>query len=381
MFLSRMKGMINLTEVDTTDRQSVGQFLAVPFHIYRDIPQWVPPLATDAARMLDRKRHPFYRHSDAAFFVAVKEGRAAGRVAVLDNRHYNDFNKERAAFFYLFESEDDADVAATLFDAAFTWARRRGLNKVIGPKGFTALDGMGLLARGFEHRPAFGIAYNPPYYPALAEGVGFIRQGDVVSGYLNPATPFPARVDELAELVKRRRGLSILRFKTRRELRAIVPSLRALYNSSIQGTTGNVPLTEDEIKTMADQLAWFADPRLIKIVMKGDELVGFVFAYPDISAAVQRSRGQFLPFGWADMLLELRRTKWVNVNGAGITEKYRGLGGTALLFSELRKSVIECGYQHADIVQIGVENEKMQREMRDLGIDFYKTHRVYERPL
>jgi hypothetical protein len=71
----------------------------------------------------------------------------------------------------------------------------------------------------------------------------------------------------------------------------------------------------------------------------------------------------------------------VNVNGAGIIEKYRGLGGTALLFSELYKSVNEAGYEHADIVQIGVENAKMQREMRDFGIDLYKTHRVYERAL
>jgi hypothetical protein len=129
---------------------------------------------------------------------------------------------------------------------------------------------------------------------------------------------------------------------------------------------------------------WFADPRLIKIVMTAerDEPVGFLFAYPDISAAVQRTKGQLFPFGWIDLLLELRRTKWININGAGIVEKYRGLGGTALLFSEMHKSVVEAGrFEHADIVQIGVENDKMQREMRDLGIDFYKTHRMYQRSL
>lgn len=376
-----MKVMISLIDVQTTDRRRVKQFLEVPFRIYRDIPQWVPPLATDAARMLDRQRHPFYRHSDAAFFLVEKDGQLAGRIAVLDNSNYNAFNHERTAMFYLFESEDDSNVAAALFDGAFTWARARGLNKIIGPKGFTALDGMGMLVRGFEHRPAFGIAYNLPYYTRLVEGIGFTAQGEVVSGYMNPRTPFPPRIDELAALVKRRRGLEVVRFTSRRELRRIVPALRQLYNSALSGTTGNVPLSDDEVDMMADQLSWFADPRLIKVVMKGNELVGFVFAYPDISAAVQRAHGRMLPFGWAGMLIELRRTRWVNVNGAGITEKYRGLGGTALLFSELRQSVVECGYQHADIVQIGVENEKMQREMRDLGIDFYKTHRLYQRPL
>jgi hypothetical protein len=106
-----------------------------------------------------------------------------------------------------------------------------------------------------------------------------------------------------------------------------------------------------------------------------------LFAYPDISAAIQRTRGRILPLGWIDLLLELRRTKWVNINGAGIVEKYRGLGGTALLFSEMHKSVFEGGFEHADVVQVGMENDKMQRELRDLGIDFYKTHRIYQRVL
>lgn len=373
--------MIRLLEVDTDNRSHVRQFLDLPFHLYRDIPQWVPPLATDAARMLDRRRHPFYKHSAAAFFIALQGERPAGRIAVLDNQHYNSYNHERSAFFYLFECVDHVEVARALFDATFSWARGRKLDKIMGPKGFMALDGMGMLVKGFEHRPAFGVAYNPAYYQTLVESAGFQWKGDLVSGYMNPAMPFPERVDQLAELVQRRRGLRVVRFKSRRELRHIVPALRDLYNNSLGGTTGNTPLTDDEVTAMAGQLEWFADPRLIKIVMKGDELVGFLFAYPDISAAVQRVGGRFLPFGWADMLLELRRTRWVNVNGAGIVERYRGLGGTALLFSEMRKSVIECGYHHADIVQIGVENEKMHREMRDLGIVFHKTHRIYERAL
>jgi hypothetical protein len=133
---------------------------------------------------------------------------------------------------------------------------------------------------------------------------------------------------------------------------------------------------------MADQLEWFADPGLIKIVMKGEELVGFLLAYPDISAALQRTRGRVFPLGWLDWLIEMRRTPWININGAGIVERYRGLGGTALLFSELYKSVAaNPRYRYADIVQISTANDRMQRELRALGIDFYKLHRMYRREL
>jgi hypothetical protein len=373
---------MNVIQIDTSNRRQVREYLALPERIYRNTPQWVPPLEMDARRMLDRRRHPFYRHSEAAFFLAVDEhGQAVGRVAALDNRHYNEFNHEQTAFFYLFECEDDSAAAQGLFEAAFTWAQGRGLNRMLGPKGFTTLDGMGLLVKGFEHRPAFGIPYNPPYYPLLIEQNGFEPVGDIVSGYLNPQKPFPEKIHQLAEIVQKRRGLRVAQFRRRRDLLAIVPRLKEMYNAAIEGTSGNVPLTDDEAQTMADQLAWFADPRLIKIVMKDDEPVGFLFAYPDVSAAVQRCRGRLFPLGWLDILLEMKRTRWVNINGAGMIEKYRGLGGTALLFSELHKSVIAGGFEHADIVQVGAENDKMQRELRDLGIEFYKTHRLVQRSI
>jgi len=114
-------------------------------------------------------------------------------------------------------------------------------------------------------------------------------------------------------------------------------------------------------------------------LMKGEKAVGFLLAYPDISTALQKTGGRLLPFGWIQMLFELKRTKWININGAGIIDDYRGLGGTAVLFEELGKSVKSGQYQHADLVQIGMENEKMQRELSAFGIDFYKSHCMYSK--
>ncbi len=368
-------------EIDTDNRQDVRAFLALPHALYRDTPQWVPPIATDVSRILDRKRNPYFRHSQAAFFLARSGPQVVGRVAMLDNRNYNSFNNEKTAFVFLYECTPDAEASTGLFEAGFDWARRRGLDTVVGPKGFTAMDGLGLLVRGFEHRPAMGIPYNLPYYADQFEASRFRPDGDIVSGYLDRTAAFPDKVHRLAELVQRRRGLHVARYRRRSDLRALAAALGDLYNDSLSGAPGNVPLTPEEIRTIARQLLAFADPLLVKVVMKGDEMVGFVFAYPDISAAIQRSRGRLLPFGWLDWLIELRRTRWINVNGAGIVEKYRGLGGTAILFSEMYKSVMAGRYAYADIVQIGQENENMQREMRDLGIDFYKTHRMYRRSL
>ncbi len=373
---------MDIVKIDTSNLRDVRRFLQFPFDLYRGVPQWVPPFAQDVRRMLDRRKHPFYQHSDADFFLAVKNDRVVGRLALLENRHYNDFNHTRTALFYLFEAEDDREASRGLFDTAIDWALARNLDTIEGPKGFTALDGMGLLVKGFQHRPALGIPYNLDYYPRLLEDGGFENVGDIVSGYLDARQlNFPDKIHRIAELVQKRRGLRIMRFRSRRDLRQLIEPMKQLYNDSLGNTTGTVPLTDDEATTIAQQMLLFADPRLIKVVMKGDEPVGFLFAYPDPSAAIQRTKGKLLPVGWLDVYLELKRTKWININGAGIVEKYRGSGGTALLFSEICKSVIEGGFDHADIVQIGVENDKMQREVADLGIDFYKTHRLYRKRL
>ena len=373
---------MDVIKIDTTNQRDVKRFLDFPFQLYRNVPQWVPPFAADARRMLDRKKHPFYQHSTAEFFIAVQADRVVGRLAVLDHRPYNEWNHTQTAFIYLFESEDDRDVSRGLFNAAFEWARARGLTQVYGPKGFSALDGMGLLVKGFDQRPALGIAYNPAYYAALWEDAGFESDGDVVSGYLGPDFVMPEKIMKVAELVRQRRGLRIATYKTRGDLKQLVEPMKNLYNSALSGTTDNFPITDEEVNMMAQQLINFADPRLIKIVMKGDEIVGFLFGYPDPSAAIRRSRGQLFPFGWLDMLIELKRTKWINLNGAGLLEKYRGSGGTALLFTEMYKSVRDSAhYLHADVVQIGAENDKMQREIAGLGIDFYKVHRMYRKSI
>lgn len=372
---------MDILTVDTRRPEQVREFLDLPFRLYRDVPVWVPPLAIEARRALDRRRNPYFRHSEAAFLLARERGATVGRLAVLDNRNYNDFNRSRTAFFWLFECAQEPRAAASLFEAAFQWARGRGLTLVEGPKGFTALDGLGLLVRGFEHRPAFGIPYNLPYYEEFLLSAGFKPNGDIVSGYLDARAPFPERIHILAERVLRRRGLHIARYHNRRDLRTLAPRLGQLYNDTLGGTSGNVPLNADEIASMTDQLVRYADPRLVKVVMRGEDPVGFLFAYPDVSAALQRHRGRLFPLGWLDLLLEMKRTDWINVNGAGIVESERGLGGTAILFSEMHKTVRQGRFRHADLVQVGAENLPMQRELRNFGVELYKLHRMYRREL
>jgi hypothetical protein len=373
---------MHIQRLDPTDRSDVRRYVEFPFQLYRDSPLWVPPFVNEVRTQLDPQRHPFYQHSEAAFFLALEGKDVVGRIAVLDNARYNEVHDKRTAFFYQFEAVDDRTVSQALFDAAFDWARGRGLDLIWGPKGFMSGDGQGMLVEGFEHRPAIGIAYNFPYYGELLGSAGLEKKFDFLSAYMDREMSLPERFLEVAERVKRRSGFHSVNFRTKAELRAMIPRVAAVYNDSFVEVQGYVPMTDVEAQAVGERILAIADPSLIKLLMKGDEIVGFVLAYPDVSAALQRCRGRMWPTGWIHLMREFRRTRWVNFNGAAILEKYRGLGGNALLYSELYYTLIDHPqYDYADLVQVQETNTRMVQELQALGVKLYKRHRVYERAL
>ena len=375
--------MVTVEKVDTQSRAQVRRFLKIPFALYANHPQWVPPLLTDIRTMMDRHKHPFYEHSDADFFIAVRDGRDVGRIAALENRRYNATHDTRQAQFYLFDCEDNAEAAGALFERVFEWAHRRGLDQVVGPKGFGALDGYGLLVEGFEHRQMMTMMnYNYEYYPRLVEALGFEKEVDFVSCYIEAdAFRLPERIHRIAGRVKRRSSLTVQRFRSKRELVKWAGRIGEAYNRAFVDNWEYYPLTEREIDFLVSNLLTVANPRLIKIITHGDDVVGFLFGFPDVSAALQRAKGHLYPWNIADLLVELRRTKWVALNGAGILPEFQGLGGNTLLYSEMENTIREFGFLHADLTQVAETAVQMRSDLVNLGGKPYKNHRVYVRRL
>jgi GNAT superfamily N-acetyltransferase len=330
---------------------------------------------------LNREEYPFYRHSAADFFIAEEGDRTVGRVAVIDNERYNACHRSRTSFFYFFEAVEDLKVARALFEAAFDWARDRGLEVMIGPRGLLRSDGHGLLVEGFEHRPAMGVPYNYPYYASFMQELGFEKEIDFLSAYLGGDHDLPQRFYDIADRVKERRGFWVKSFSSKRELRRWVPQVQRVNNEAFTDVWGYYPIDEAEANAIADRFLAAADPRLIKLVMKGDEVVGFVIGYPDISAGIQRANGRFWPLGWLHLLIAFRRTKWINFNGAAILPKHQGAGASVVLYTELAKTVLNFGFEHADLVQVAENNVESRGEVNTVGGEWYKRHRIYRRRL
>ncbi len=375
--------MLTIEKVDTANRAQIRRFIKVPFRLYKQHPQWVPPIRSDVALMLNRKKHPFYEHSTADFFIAVRDGQDIGRIAALENCNYNKHHDVRTAQFYLFDCEDDSEAAAALFQRVFEWARAHNLDTLVGPKGFSAFDGYGLLQKGFEHRQMMNMMnYNYPYYLRLVDEAGFEKEVDFVSHFVIPEDlRLPERLYRIAERAKRHHRLEVIRFKTKRELRQWAGKIGQAYNNAFVKNWEYVPLTEREISFVVDTIMLVANPKLIKIIAQDGNVVGFAFGWPDVSAAMQRCKGRLFPFGIADLLLEMRRTSRISGNGVGILPEFQGRGGNALLYAEMERTVGEFGFKYYEMTQIAETAVQMRKDLETLGGKPYKNHRVYKRPL
>lgn len=376
--------MVAIEKVDTNNRVQVKRFVELPYQLYKDCPQWVPPLYVDAYMYLNRQKHPFHEHSDVDFFLAARQGRDVGRIAAIENKPFNTYHNTKKADFYFFECENDAEASAALFNTVFEWAKARGLDTVMGPKGMGPLDGYGVLIFGHEHRQTMTMLnYNYPYYQQRLEALGFEKEVDFVSCFL-PADKFqiPERVERITQRVMERGGLKVKQFKNKKELVAWAPRIGKAYNDAFVHNWEYYPLTQREIDFVVSNIMTIADHRLIKIITHGDQVVGFLFAFHDVSAAMQRARGRLFPFGLLDILLELKRTDTVSVNGMGILPEFQGHGGNAILYSEMGHTLLNFKqFTHVEMTQVAETTEQMRADLKNLNGVEYKNNRVYRKKL
>lgn len=375
--------MLTVKKIDLDSSLEVKQFVQFQYDLYKDCPQFCPPFRADITLMLNKKKHPFYEHSDGEFFIAEKDGKVAGRIGVFINTLFNEYHRVKKGQFYFFDSIDDQDVANELFSVAFDYCRQRGIDQLVGPKGLSAFDGYGILYEGYDHHQMMTMMnYNYPYYPKLLENIGFEKEVDFASCYLTKDSfVLPEKIREVARRVIERGKFKILEFKNKAQIRAMADEIGAAYNNTFINNWEYYPMTQGEINLLLSNLLDVINPRLIKIITYDEKIVGFLIAFPDITRALQRHNGRITPFALVDILVSLKKTDWVSLNGAGVLPEYQGRGGNALLYYEMEKTLKDFGFTYWELTQVAETATQMRKDLTTAGGDFYKTHRVYHKQL
>jgi len=372
---------MRVRNIDINIRRDRRTFWQVAERLYADDGQWVSPLRSDQRFMMDQKRHPFYAHSTAGFFVLEDRGEPVGRVAILNNRRYRDYHQQNTGFFTLFECIDDRDAASMLLEEAFTWAREQGLERLIGPRGFIQGESAGILIKGFDQRLPMGLNYNPPYYDQRLQEQGLTKLTDYHTGMVMAPYEFPERVTNIAARIRERRGYRVHVLRDEAEMRELIPHVHRIYNEAFTAVPGYYPMTEAEIEVIGNRIISLAKPELIKLVYRGEIIHGFMIAYPNIIPALRSIHGRMFPFGWLRLLQAKRTSTWLDFNGVGILPKYQGTGANAVMYDEMWKTLQHGPYDHGFAVQVREENDRSLGDMRTMGATFTIIHRLYSREL
>jgi GNAT superfamily N-acetyltransferase len=361
-------------------RADLRAFIDLPFRLYRNTPNWIPPLKRDVAHMVS-PQHPFYEHAEIELYLARDAaGQVVGRIAAIRNDAHTAQHHDRTGFFGFFETERDPTVAAALFDAAATWLRSRNLAVMRGPASPSINDEFGLLIDGFEWQPTVMMPYNPAWYGGLLEGYGFVKAKDLIAYRHLSVDGLPDRVLRIADVVAKRHKI-VVRPLDMAHFQDEVDRVRLLYNTAWEANWGAVPMTDAEFADLAKQFKPVVVPELVAFGEVDGHLAGFALALPDLNVVLKRLNGTLLPFGWAKALWYGRNVPGLRVLTLGVLPEYRRTGVADLMYLAIMKNGLARGMTYGESGWILEDNLLMCQAIEKIGGVPYKRYRVYDKAI
>lgn len=369
---------------EVLNKGDLKTFVKLPFAMYKNDPMWVPQMIRDDMEVFNRAKNPAFDNADARQFLAYKDGKAVGRIAAILSRVANQKYNTRNLRFGWFDAPNDPEVAAALFKTVEAWAKELGMETLTGPHGFCDLDPQGMLVEGFDRLPTIAGYYNFPYYQKLVEDLGFQKEVDYVEfrTHVPEMSAFPEKLLRLAERIKERGGLRVLKFAAKKELLGRAEELFHLLDETFEEIYGAVPLTERQIHYFIKKYFSFVDKDLIQaVVNEKDEMVGFMIAMPNFSRAFQKARGRLLPLGWWHLLRAIKKNDVLDFYLAGIKKNYRGQGVDLLMVVEMAHKAIAKGFRYTESNQELETNTKIQAQWKYFNPVQHKRKRIFKKKL
>jgi GNAT superfamily N-acetyltransferase len=365
-------------------RRDLDRFIKLPMRLRRDDPQWVAPLLFERRAFLDRNKNPFFRHAEAEYFLAERDGRLVGRITAHVDRRWDEFQGGNDGMFGFFEVEDDRDAAAALVQAAVGWLRERGRERMLGPMDFTTNDECGLLVDSFDRPPIILQPWHPPYYRQLLEELGMtkamdMRMWDLWLGKLKQGNEFDPMIEAAANLSEQS-GV-VVRSMRKRDLKNEIGRFMEIYNEAWSRNWGFVPITEEEVAFQAKNLKPILVEDWAMIAERDGEVVGAALTLPDFNQVLAKMNGRILPFGWWHFLSGRRRIDRVRVFALGVKKAYQHLGVAAALYKRHRETAERMPQKGGQTGWILETNRAMNRAMEGMGGTIAQTYRLYELPL
>jgi len=357
-------------------------FQRLPWSIYAGDRNWVPPILTQEKTLLGWGHHPFFDNAEIVTLLAEREGRVAGRLAVLINHIHNRKYNERRGFFGFFECVDDVAVAGGLFKAGQDWLRQREMTAVRGPVNPSLNYTCGLLIDGFDCPPCFLMTYNLPYYAALLEACGFAKAQDLYA-YEMDMNLLRVLVERYkpAVLAALNRPDMVIRPMNSARLQQEIETYLDVYNRSLDGTWGFTPLQPQEAHHIASELRHLIVPQFTALAEIDGQPIGAVLALLDYNQILGKCNGRLFPFGLIRLMTGRRKITTVRAMAMTMVPGYQNAGLSVILIDNLTGPAKEWGIQRWELSWVLESNSRSRGTLERAGMKRTKTYRIYDKML
>lgn len=375
--------MIEIREIPLTPKE-LKKFTQLQIDMYEDNPYFVPPLVMDDVNTLNPKVNPAFDTCECRCWMAYKGSRPVGRIAGIINHLVNEKSGKKEIRFGFIDFIDEIEVSRGLLEKVEEWGKEKGMNKVVGPLGFTDLDHEGMLVEGFDQVGTMATIYNYSYYPEHMNALGYDKEADWVEYLVDVPDAIPDKHNRIAEIVKKKFGFRVVKFDSKKEIkekygRALFELVNDAYDDLYQFS----PLTERQISHYIDIYLGLLDLSLVTCIVDADDkLVGVGISMPSMSKGLQKSRGKLFPFGWYHLLKGLKgKNDKVDLLLVAIKPELQGKGVNALLFQDLIPQYIAHGYKHAESNPELEANSKVQNQWEAFPNRQHKRRRSFVKEL
>lgn len=368
--------MIEVIEVKS--KKDLNDFIKLPFSLYAKDPFYVPPLVKELYKQFSDK-NPFFLHSAVRYFLAENDGKIQGRIVSIINQRHVDIHHEKAGFFGFYESSNDQEVAKALLNKVSDILRSEGMEIIRGPMNFSTNEECGFLIEGFDSSPMLMTPYNPPYYNDLMERYCMKKAKDLYAYIIDSPEELPKKINRVADIASKS-GIRV-RPLDKKNFKSDMLIFKKVYNSAWAKNWGFIPLTDEELVYLGNNLNPVVVPEMTVIAEKDNEPVGFMGLLPDFNFVLKHMKGKTNPLSIIKALYYSKQIKDLRLLLLGIKAEYRNRGVDALLFREGFKGVKKGGYKRVEFSWILEDNTPTQRLVEMIGGRLYKKYRIYEKRL
>lgn len=364
-------------------KKALKRFIFLPAKIHAGHKAWVPPIYMDERHYFNPKKNKAFSYCDTLLLLAYRNGKPVGRIMGIINNRHNSYRQEKTARFGCLETWEDREVVAALLEHVEDWARKKGMERIVGPYGFADQDPEGFMVEGFDSPSTITCYYNFDWMPGMIESFGYAKDIDYVVYRLEVPKEFPEFFQKIYDRAKRKGDFEVLEFRKRKDFKNYIKPILHLMNECYSGSDiyGYTPLEEQEMEELAARYLPLLDPRFVKGVTKDGEVLAFIIGMPNLVEGIQKAKGRLLPFGLFKILRASKKTKQLDFLLGAIKEPYRGRGLDVLMGMKMLVSAQEARMEVIDTHHEMETNQRVRAEMERMGGEIYKRFRIYQKSL